>query len=131
MGTNYYAHIYTGNFIVQHIKTQIGARAEYELHIGKASCGWTFSFHSEEEIPGVIPEIKSWVGWQNILKEKHVFIKNEYDEVVSFQEFFDMVESKKTEKFNHTLKHADEYSPYASCPFLDEEGNSFSPGYFS
>ena len=50
MGTNYYT------------KTDEGE----ELHIGKSSFGWTFSFHATDEI-------RSYEHWLKYLKDRKIY----------------------------------------------------------
>lgn len=51
-------------------------------------------------------------------------IFDEYGEHITIPAFWRMVESKKGEKHNHA-------KDYPDGSWLDDEGNSFSSGYFS
>ena len=100
MGTNYYAKM-NGE----------------EIHIGKSSSGWTFTFHT-------IKSIKSYKQWVTFLENKGVEIYNEYDEKVSLKHFMEMVEREKNQKNNHAKQSFDE-------SYLDPEGHSMTPREFS
>ena len=107
MGTNYYA------------RTKICKCCNRfdEVHIGKSSGGWTFSFQATEQI-------KSYPQWIAFLKLDGVEIWNEYNEKVSLKEFMELVEAKRQEENNHAEQ-------YPEGSFLDKDGNSFSEGDFS
>lgn len=109
MGTNYYARINI---------CKCCNRFD-ELHIGKSSAGWTFSFHSIPE-----RELVCWQDWYIFLNEPNVKIFNECGEEITSDNFIELVNSKKSARHNH----AEEY-PEGS--YLDPEGNSFSNGEFS
>jgi len=122
-----------------------------EIHIGKSSFGWTFSFQAfkhydieSEKIPSYrlkenqpkYFEIKSYKDWLTFFDLAIGEIFDEYGKKISLDEFKDLVKDKETEKYNHTIyllnsekvwnrRHAVE-----NC-FLDEDGHSFSYGYFS
>lgn len=58
------------------------------IHIGKSSAGWKFLFnHNDWQYFTNIQEMKDW------LKEQE--IESEYGEVMSFEEFWKMVEQKQ------------------------------------
>ncbi len=87
MGTNYY----TRENECRHCD-----RYE-EIHLGKSSCGWEFSFqYNGGEYYHNIKEMKQW------LKDKNIF--NEYGSKVSYKEFWKMVKDKKG-----GLKHAEKH----------------------
>ncbi len=109
MGTNYYARINI---------CKCCGKPEEEIHIGKSSAGWTFTFHATEKI-------RSYKEWLKILSKKETEIYNEYDEKVYIKDFKRMVENKRTEKNNQARDYPEEGS------YLDEEGNSMSLGGFS
>jgi len=133
MGTNYYLHVN----ICKHCNRYD------EIHIGKSSCGWTFSFQGyEDETVGrsekgeeIILNIMSYKGWVKFLEQeikKGGKIFNEYKEEISFKDLKKMVKEKRKDKFNQTIYCREHHSEYAreSC-WLDDEGNSFSKGDFS
>ena len=112
MGTNFYARINACNYC---------GRSDDEIHIGKSSAGWTFSFH-------VTDEIKSYKDWIKYLSRDNIKIVDEYNSVYSLEEFEDLVESKKNEEHNHTK--ACMKSGYENS-YLDEEGHSMTKEDFS
>lgn len=109
-----------------------------EIHIGKSSYGWTFSFHAfrEGDYESLATVgIKSYKEWIDLLENIKGGIYDEYGQEISLDEFKNLVKSKEKEKFNHTTycqnsenswdrRHAE-----VNC-FLDEEGHSFSYGDF-
>jgi hypothetical protein len=122
MGTNYYAKI-DACPTCGHGK---------EIHIGKSSFGWTFSFHAVDEwkLPEMECGIRSYKEWLEFLSKPNVKIFDEYGVEKSLKEFKDLVESKRKEKMNHTIYCKREY-PKDDRNFLDSEGHSFSNGEFS
>jgi len=136
MGTNYNYHIN----VCEHCK-----RSEQSFHIGKNSAGWTFSFQAYYEvrspdINGEIIPIQSFSDWKNFFNSVPGEIRDEYNEVISVKDFIELVESKKTEKYNHAqclrdAKNGDKEAqtlwgfsfPYDSAYeyFIDAEGNAF------
>lgn len=71
------------------------------LHIGKSSMGWRFLFqgYQDYELDWDKPHINinSVEDWKEFLSNKEYGILNEYDEEVSYDEFFEMVEEKQKE----------------------------------
>ena len=64
------------------------------IHIGKSSWGWKFLFAwNGGEFYKSLPQMKKW------LEDKEIF--DEYNRPVTNTEFWDLVESKKTEKNDH------------------------------
>lgn len=131
MGTNYYLH--------EDICPHCG-RCERKLHVGKSSGGWTFSFrgypYEFDE-----PKIKSAADWHSYLLTASTAsdvkneLRNEYDEIVTLHDFWELVADKRTEKNNHTIymqNSTKQYERYAAdkC-WLDDEGNSFTGTKFS
>lgn len=116
MGTNYYMR--------KNICPNCGRYDE--LHIGKSSIGWQFTFQGYErdelkEIGIDIP-IKSFADWRKILKKEKIF--DEYGREILYKDFIKLVESKRNEKFNHTISYGTE-----QC-WLDSQGYSFQRGNF-
>ena len=88
-----------------------------EIHLGKSSYGWKFSFqYNEGEYYKNIEEMKEW------LKDKQIY--DECGEKISQKQFWDMVKAKQKEKLAHSEKHPDRWN------FMIGE-YSFSDGYFS
>lgn len=111
MGTNYY--------VAPKPCSHCGNSPE-PIHIGKSSAGWTFTFHAVEGI-------SSFEDWKEYLADK--IIVDEYWREISLQDFIQLVESKKGEKFNHAIETTRECVCDES--FLDPEGHAFSPYEFS
>ena len=109
MGTNYYANVNI---------CECCDEAKETIHIGKSSAGWTFSFHSTDEIA-------SYKEWLKVLSGSNTRIKNEYNEIVSLTKFKKMIETKRDAPNNHARDVG------TDLDFRDEEGNSFSEGEFS
>jgi len=145
MGTNYDYHV----DVCQHCK-----RSKQSFHIGKSSGGWTFTFqafHSHETPFVLVNEditdpVCSFSDWKKIFNLVPGEIRDEYGEVVSVKDFVELVEFKKTAKYNHaqTLRDAKSGNKEAQRLWgsgflyeslakhvLDEEGNSFTYGDFS
>lgn len=59
---------------------------ESGLHIGKISGGWVFHFQAHN-----FPELKTVAQYRKLLKKG--FIYNEYDEKISYKNFWIIVES--------------------------------------
>ena len=90
MGTNYYA--------VRNRPTTYDP-----IHIGKASFGWKFNFQSHNdnwEEPPVVwntyDQVYEWLYKYTVESDSFV-IMNEYDEIISFNDFIRLVEEKQKE----------------------------------
>ena len=90
MGTNYYA-------------VPNRPSTKEPIHIGKSSWGWRFLFEYQDESwnePPVIwrnyEEVKEWLHKYTVDSNEFV-IMNEYDEIVPYDEFLDLVEQKQKE----------------------------------
>lgn len=125
MGTNYY--------LVQKECTCCGRHEK--VHIGKRSGGWMFSFHAMVDN---IPNVRSWKDWQREIKnnESEKPIINEYDERLTFEKFFRIVEESKNEKLNHFDYCIQNYAEWAKrtkdgIDWKDEEGWAFCATEFS
>ena len=109
------------------------------IHIGKSSHGWTFSFHGMVRKPWddeSILNIVSYKDWLHFFKKETGKIYNEYGDWVSVKQFKYIVESKRNAKLNHTIycRKSEECSTrehgFKTC-FLDDDGNSFNTCEFS
>jgi len=91
MGTNYYTKL----------KECKHCNRYEEVHLGKSSAGWQFSFqYNGGEYYKNIEQMKEWLKGKQIL--------NEYEEKVSYEEFWEMVKNKqKSSNSNHASKHTD------------------------
>ena len=78
MGTNYYFKPFN-----------VGYGSIASIHIGKSSCGWKFVFHSTEEF-------KTSEDWFKVLKSG--VIRSEYNEILSFSVFREMINAKRFEQ---------------------------------
>ena len=130
MGTNYY------------LKTKpcdtCGHRME-ELHIGKSSGGWQFHFRGYME-----EEITSYKKWLEIIENSGKEIMDEYGDVISIEQFKELVASKKDglnhtnivtckpetkEKRDHLLKYENSrhyYDMDVRDDWKDNEGHAFT-----
>lgn len=116
-----------------------------EIHIGKQSAGWVFSFQgynieggvvraevdrlSGLSIPVTIPAfvVKSAEDWKGIMLRNYGTIKNEYGEEVSQEDFWNNLISKP--KYDGTQRvHSKEHGDDPERNWVDAEGYSFS-GY--
>lgn len=89
MGTNYYAVMKKPSLYKKNI------------HIGKSSAGWKFNFRGyQDEL-----NIKSLEDWKEFLKNKDLVILNEYDDEISYNDFFELVEYKQKENNPDNFKH--------------------------
>lgn len=89
MGTNYYA-----------VRTR--PTTDYPIHIGKSSIGWKFLFQAQHENwnePPVVwdtfDQVYEWLYKYTVESGSYVII-DEYDEVISFEDFIEMVEDKQS-----------------------------------
>ena len=90
MGTNYYA-----------VRTR--PTTDEPIHIGKASLGWKFLFQAMDEKynePPVVwntyDQVYEWLYKHTVESNDYVII-DEYDEVISFDDFIKLVEEKQNE----------------------------------
>lgn len=107
MGTNYYA-----------VKNR--PTIDDPIHIGKASIGWMFHFQYQNEYydnPPVVwnsyPEVIAWLHEHVVEKKDHVIL-NEYNELISLDEFIEIVQTKqKNDKDNPSnFSNADDVNGY-------------------
>jgi hypothetical protein len=100
-------------------------KAHYnQLHIGKDSMGWTFSFQGYED-----KGIRSYKDWLKILPTGKIF--DEYGEQMSLEDFKKMIEAKRKEEKNHTVYCRVHHPEHGKDCWLDDEKNSFCPSEFS
>lgn len=91
------------------------------LHIGKSSIGWRFLFH-KPAIWEVDKPLNTFEQWKDYLKEttesgSHV-IMNEYDEIVSLNDFLEMVANKQKEDKPDMFEYCENVNGYR---FSDRE----------
>lgn len=125
MGTNYY---------VAKNSCKCCNRYDEEYHIGKSSVGWAFTFQGY-----VIEKLISWSQWKEFLKNQE--IRDEYGDVVSYEDFVSLVETYKSPQYvnpngRKNLLHNEE-GKASSHPWFnpeyhwdDEHGYSFSKEEF-
>ena len=72
------------------------------IHIGKSSMGWMFLFQDANEPYRDVPivwhsydEVKDWLHKHAYSNADDYVIINEYDEIVPFHDFIDMIEHKQ------------------------------------
>ena len=114
MGTNYY--------VVPNRPS-----IEEPVHIGKSSAGWMFLFQDACEPYRDVPiiwhsydEVEDWLH-QNTVDSNDYVIINEYDEIVPFDDFIELVE-RKQEQFK------DNPDNFAHCRNVN--GYRFADGEF-
>ena len=112
MGTNYY------------VRTNGCDKCERfdEVHIGKSSMGWTFSFRGYKSTLDPFGIIVSAKQWFRVLKDRAIY--DEYGDEVRFSELKELVKVKAKEENNH----ADQYN---DGNWIDDDGHSFSGTEFS
>lgn len=118
MGTNYY--------IVEPLtinnKHQERWYERQNMHVGKSSMGWTFTFHANGQL-------KTWrehLEFYKYLDSVGWVIINEYGYELKLDDFVALVETKRNEPHSQAREY-----PRDDITWLDEEGNSFTDGEFS
>ena len=99
MGTNYYTQL------------------KYDkIHLGKSSLGWQFSFqYNDGKYYKNVPEMKKW------LKDKDIY--DEYNEKISYKDFWEMVKNKMS-GINHHNACSDDINSF------NIKGYNFANGKF-
>lgn len=111
MGTNYYAD-HEGDCPTC-TRTHI-----CQVHLGKSSMGWQFNFAwNDGEFYKTEAEMREWTKGRKIY--------NEYDEPVSYKEFWDLVDSKKSAQRSMNAKE------YPDHVIVGVDGTNFMVGEFS
>lgn len=71
------------------------------IHIGKSSMGWMFLFHDVDEPYRDVPivwhsykEVKDWLYKYTVKRDTYV-IMNEYDAIIDYNDFIELVEHKQ------------------------------------
>jgi hypothetical protein len=85
MGTNYYV-----------VRTR--PTIQEPVHIGKSSAGWLFHFQTQNEkwydppiVWNTFNQVKDWLKKYTVDSKEYVII-DEYDRIISLDEFLEMVE---------------------------------------
>ena len=122
MGTNYY---------VATNRCECCKRFDEEVHIGKKSYGWAFSFRGYREHP---TKLTSWREWKEYLRYKEIV--DEYGDTVDYQWFCGLVEAAgapghtRQEDEHQNLVHNEEGRKKgwfnSEYDWDDEDGYSFS-----
>lgn len=75
------------------------------LHIGKSSAGWKFLFQGYTGAfePVIINNIKDW---KEYLSKENIVILDEYEKMISYKDFFNMVEEKQSNDNPNNFKNA-------------------------
>lgn len=84
------------------------------VHIGKASFGWMFHFEAHNDTwndPPIVwntfDQIKDWLQ-KYVVKTREYVIMTEEDEIVPYEEFIDLVESKQNDE--HCKNNPDNFT---------------------
>lgn len=108
MGTNYYA-----------VRTR--PTTDEPLHIGKASIGWKFLFQAMDEVYNEPPavwktydQVYEWLYKYTVESNEYVII-DEYDTVISFDDFIKLVEEKQCENNKDDFTYAKNVNGYRFC----------------
>lgn len=126
MGTNYY---------VAENRCECCKRFDRDIHIGKKSYGWAFSFHGFKEWPA---NLTTWQKWKEYLKDKEIV--DEYGDIIHFDDFVELIEKYGSPGFVREDGHKNRvhnvegkkdgyFSP--EYDWDDPEGYSFSAREFS
>ena len=115
MGTNYFV-------------TKNGPSVREPIHIGKSSGGWKFLFQTQDnpwwDDPPVVwntfNQVKDWLKKYTVDSTDYV-IMDEYDDIISFDDFIELVETKQT-------RDADNPDNFANSRNID--GYRFTDGWF-
>lgn len=106
MGTNYY---------LRHEPCEHCGRSDEEIHLGKSSLGWTFSFRA---YPDADPPVIDFASWRKQLETGTIW--DEYGQQATPEDLAVLIEQKRSGRDD--LYRDD---------FRDEDGNRFIPGEFS
>ena len=109
MGMNYYA-------------VKNGPSLREPIHIGKASMGWMFLFQYQNDMWSDEPvvwrnydQVREWLKKHTVDSNEYVIL-NEEEEIVSYDEFVEIVEWKQNDAFckdnPNNFSHADNVNGY-------------------
>lgn len=117
MGTNYYV-------------TKNKPTIYPPIHIGKSSGGWLFLFQDQDTtwegtdiVWHTYPQIKTWLQ-KYVVDSNKFIILNEYDEIISFEEFINMVDKKQSD-----IRNQNNPDNFTNAKNID--GYRFTDGEFS
>jgi hypothetical protein len=117
MGMNYY------------LRKNDEVGVEQQVHLGKSSMGWTFSFRGDRA-NGVV-DFDSWVKRVNVFMKDGWKLTDEGSGDSDFTELLLFIQRKRLEPNNQTLSakaNPDYYNENIS--WLDEDNNSFTDREF-
>jgi hypothetical protein len=112
-----------------------------EMHIGKSSGGWAFSFRGYKyPAAAEYADIDSWKKWKEFLKDKKIV--DEYGDTIDYVDFVNLIETVKSPTFvndmgrknkTHNEEGRKEFPRWfdSSYDWDDEYGYSFSSREFS
>lgn len=107
MGTNYYA-----------VEKKFSLHRNI-IHIGKSSAGWKFLFHGYQNYEYAWDKspinLNSLEDWKKFLMNKEYGILDEYDEEISYEDFFKKVEEKQTEENEENFRDCANVNGYRFC----------------
>lgn len=124
MGTNFYA-IYN--------KCEHCGRSD-EMHLGKQSAGWRFTFQSIERYDLKLTTAR---GWFAFLQQPGTFIEDEYGNKYTFDEFKKRVrffDGRSTAEWNglhYTGCTREQWTEWGKHDYKDDEGYDFCRVDFS
>ena len=99
MGTNYYATIQAGDRC-----THCGrGSAEEELHVGKSSVGWRFTFQGYDATDSRGP-LKTVAEWEVFLRSPNVALRDEYHQEIDVDDLLTLVR-RKADGLAHDVYH--------------------------
>lgn len=125
MGCNYYIH----RNIYKHCDS-----SDDPIHVGKCSFGWTFSFRGYRDKYEIGTTIKSASEWRAFIAKSlddGCELKDECGDSYTAEQFWEMVDGKRSEARNHTTYCRVRHPDHAKDLWLDDEGNSFTGCEFS
>ena len=101
MGTNYYLQYASkmwdnaNNFFLKH-KDEIQCNSQ--IHIGKSSAGWSFTFrkYDTDEL-----KVDTYKKWKEIISSEEYEIVDEYGILYDKDEFFSFVEAMQNDKHDY------------------------------
>lgn len=115
MGTNYYI----GKNLCKCCK-----RWDEDLHIGKFSYGWAFTFKAHKYL-----NLTSWDAWKTHLQDKMIF--DEYGHRITLEEFVEMIEDYGSPNYTLDTGARNRITRQRGNDWYDCYGYYFTEDYFS
>ena len=124
MGTNYYLL----TEVCEHCNRGVG-----EIHLGKSSGGWAFSFrgyhpNQPHDLPPSIEKVENIEEWRQLVNLPNSIVKDEYGDIEDKEEFIKWTGAKEG-KHHAQYMEGHEYQRYFDDVMVD--GHSFSFQEFS